>query len=89
MKLYIAIFLLICITSILGCSSQKITNFEECVKAGNPVTESYPRQCKADGNIFVEQVNNVVCTQDAKECPDGSYVARVPPDCKFAPCPGE
>lgn len=29
-----------------------------------------------------------VCTQDAKLCPDGSYVSRVPPSCAFAPCPG-
>jgi hypothetical protein len=30
-----------------------------------------------------------VCTQDTKLCSDGSYVSRVPPDCNFAPCPGE
>jgi|GEM_PF-7030809 len=29
----------------------------------------------------------VVCTLDAKECPDGSFVGRVPPNCEFAPCP--
>ncbi len=29
----------------------------------------------------------VACTQDAKLCPDGTYVGRVPPDCEFAPCP--
>lgn len=32
---------------------------------------------------------NVVCTDDVKQCPDGSYVGRVPPSCEFAPCPGE
>src|SRR3989344_8105207 len=32
-----------------------VTNFEECVAAGNPVMESYPRQCRsADGKLFVE-----------------------------------
>jgi hypothetical protein len=31
----------------------------------------------------------VFCTQDAKECSDGSYVGRIPPDCEFVPCPGE
>ncbi|MGY4884139.1 MAG: hypothetical protein ACP5NZ_01015 [Nanobdellota archaeon] len=31
----------------------------------------------------------VACTMDARACPDGSYVGRVAPDCKFAPCPGE
>ena len=29
----------------------------------------------------------VVCTLDAKICPDGSGVGRVPPSCEFAPCP--
>ena len=29
----------------------------------------------------------VACTADAKQCPDGSYVSRVAPSCKFAPCP--
>jgi len=29
----------------------------------------------------------VACTMDAKQCPDGSYVGRVPPKCDFAPCP--
>jgi hypothetical protein len=31
----------------------------------------------------------VVCTQDAKECPDGSFVGREGPNCEFAACPGE
>lgn len=30
-----------------------------------------------------------VCTQEVKQCPDGSFVGRVPPSCNFAPCPGE
>ncbi len=30
----------------------------------------------------------VFCTMDAKLCPDGSAVGRVPPECEFAPCPG-
>ncbi len=29
----------------------------------------------------------VFCTQDAMECPDGSFVGRVGPNCEFAPCP--
>ncbi|ALM10173.1 MAG TPA: hypothetical protein DDX11_02510 [Candidatus Peribacter riflensis] len=31
----------------------------------------------------------VFCTMEAKICPDGSAVGRVPPTCAFAPCPGE
>lgn len=30
---------------------------------------------------------NVACTMDAKICPDGSAVGRVPPSCQFAACP--
>ena len=29
----------------------------------------------------------VVCTMEARQCPDGSYVGRVGPQCDFAPCP--
>lgn len=31
----------------------------------------------------------VFCTMEAKECPDGSYVGRIPPNCEFAACPSE
>jgi hypothetical protein len=30
----------------------------------------------------------VFCTQDAMQCPDGSYVGRTDPNCEFAVCPG-
>lgn len=29
------------------------------------------------------------CTLEARICPDGSPVGRVPPNCKFAPCPDQ
>lgn len=29
----------------------------------------------------------VACTQEAKQCPDGSYVGRTGPNCEFATCP--
>jgi len=36
------------------------TSFEECVSLGNPVMESYPRQCNdAAGNHFVEEVEGL------------------------------
>ena len=35
-----------------------ITSFEECAGAGNPVMESYPRQCRAGGSTFVEDIGN-------------------------------
>ena len=40
-----------------------IENFEDCTMAGNPVMESYPRQCKtSDGRNFVEDIDNVIET---------------------------
>ena len=33
------------------------------------------------------QPDEVACTMDAKLCPDGSSVGRIPPDCEFAECP--
>src|SRR3989338_6962652 len=34
------------------------TSFEECVAAGNPVMESYPRRCRDGENTFVENIGN-------------------------------
>ena len=31
----------------------------------------------------------VACTMDAKICPDGTAVGRIPPDCRYAACPDE
>lgn len=41
-----------------GDNSQTYVNsFEECEAAGNPVMESYPRQCRsASGELFVEEI---------------------------------
>lgn len=34
-----------------------------------------------------DEDDNIYCTQDAKLCPDGSYVGRTGPNCEFADCP--
>ncbi len=31
--------------------------------------------------------NNIACTQEAKQCPDGSYVGRTGKNCEFTDCP--
>ena len=37
--------------------ASSITNFEECIAAGNPAMESHPRQCRtSDGKHFVESI---------------------------------
>lgn len=40
--------------------TQVVTNFQECVEAGNPIMESYPRQCRHDGETFVEEIDEPV-----------------------------
>jgi hypothetical protein len=47
--------------------------------------------CQADGSVACTEkaCAPVACTEDAKQCPDGSYVSRSGPACEFAPCPGD
>jgi len=48
--------------------------------SGNPAnSKSFEVPVKFSGGT--------VCTQEAKLCPDGSYVGRTGPNCAFAPCP--
>jgi hypothetical protein len=35
-----------------------------------------------------EEEGAFACTMDAKVCPDGTFVGRIPPYCQFAACPG-
>lgn len=45
--------------------SLQINSFEDCVTAGYPVAESYPRQCNSpDGRHFVEDIGNILEKQD-------------------------
>lgn len=37
---------------------EPVASFEECVAAGNPVMESYPRQCRDGDKNFVESLPN-------------------------------
>ena len=37
--------------------------------------------------LGIGQGRVTACTLEAKICPDGTSVGRVPPDCEFAPCP--
>ena len=42
--------------------------------------------------LFLASCNSngpVACTEDAKLCPDGTAVGRIPPNCEFAGCPSE
>ncbi len=35
---------------------------------------------------FTEEPEDVFCTMEALQCPDGSYVGRSGPKCEFSPC---
>lgn len=40
------------------------------------------------GYVLIKNANKpIACTTDAKLCPDGSSVGRLPPNCEFAECP--
>lgn len=61
MKIYLLGLLVV---FLVACSPQiPITSFEECVAAGNPVMESYPRQCQANGKLFVEEIEVPTSTE--------------------------
>ncbi len=55
--LLIVLIGLLGIVIILG-NDVKIVDFDSCVAEGNPIMESYPRQCreKFNGKIFVESI---------------------------------
>lgn len=48
--------------ALAACSAAgaDVTSFEECVAAGNPVMESYPRQCRSGDTVFVEEIDEAV-----------------------------
>lgn len=61
------LLLILPILILIGCTGRithpvdkpmNINSFEECMNAGNPVMESYPRQCQANGQVFTEEVIN-------------------------------
>jgi hypothetical protein len=43
---------------------------------------------RAEDDVTTTSQSPVVCTMEAKLCPDGTSVGRIPPDCEFAKCPG-
>jgi hypothetical protein len=71
----------------------------EAMATGYPVTNKDSNSSSSGGvtgrsnapeNYFDSEKDILApCTSEAKVCPDGSTVARVPPSCEFAPCPGE
>ena len=76
------IVFLIVLVIFSSCSSVNITDFDSCVKAGNAVMESYPRQCSDGENTYVEVIDEPrICTLEyAPVC------AQVEVQCVREPC---
>jgi len=71
------------------CIDGKVDNFKECVAAGNPVMESYPRQCIHNNQTFIEIIENF-CTGDIPDLCMTLYepvCGYQPVQCVTAPCP--
>ncbi|MES2216084.1 MAG: hypothetical protein V4481_02200 [Patescibacteria group bacterium] len=51
------------------------------------VRPSSPASTGSNPPVSTIVPSGVACTMDAKACPDGSYVGRIPPTCQFAACP--
>jgi len=45
------------------CVDGKVDNFKECIAAGNPTMESYPRQCMHENKTYKELIENF-CTEE-------------------------
>jgi len=52
--------LIILLVILLVSCTQVVTNFEECIEAGNPAMESYPRQCRHGDQTFVEEIDGLL-----------------------------
>ncbi|NOJ32834.1 MAG: hypothetical protein DA329_11920 [Candidatus Nitrosocosmicus sp.] len=60
--------LILALEKIRSPIESSIENFEDCAAAGNPVMESYPRQCRAsDGRNFVEEIDIIETPNEVKE----------------------
>ncbi len=70
MRLIMIIILLIAFSTLLVACGREITTFDECVEAGNPAMESYPRQCRSEDKVFIEEVavRGVMEIAQASEC---------------------
>src|SRR3989344_9303938 len=55
---------------------------EQPPTSGQPPESVRPPAAEGPGEAEV-----IFCTQEAKQCPDGSYVGRTGPKCEFAACP--
>lgn len=58
-----------------------VSSFEDCVAAGNPVMESYPRQCIHEGEHFVEEISEPISVFPIRYGEDASRIDEYQQDC--------
>jgi len=61
MKKYLIYTIILILFFTVGCSP--INSFEDCIEAGNPAMESYPRQCRAGDITFVEEIEKPISSE--------------------------
>lgn len=59
-RIYLVVVVIIAVILVgwFWSRENNVKNFAECVAAGNPVMESYPRQCRVNGETFKEDIGN-------------------------------
>jgi|SRR3989344_1492356 len=73
-------------------STFKFLDNQESGASPSPTCTPRPACLDATPRCLIPETSDmcpktVACTQDAKMCPDGSYVGREGPTCEFAACP--
>jgi len=58
----------------------KVFNFEDCLEAGNPAMESYPRQCRHEDKTFTEELG----LADSCGIPGANWLEEKQ-ECEYAP----
>ncbi|MFH2028349.1 MAG: hypothetical protein ABIJ08_04385 [Nanoarchaeota archaeon] len=63
MKKQIIFGILLIVMFTVGCQKE-VTNFEDCAAAGNPVMESYPRQCRSGDITYTEIIDEEIMPEN-------------------------
>lgn len=74
MRNIIILFVLLLVILFVGAKVSSVNQLLKPNASPTPTTEP-------------SAIGSVACTQEAKTCPDGSYVAKTGPKCEFTKCP--
>lgn len=57
---FVIIFTLARVGFAISDGAALVGNFEQCVAVGNPIMETYPRNCQSGGKTFTENIGSGV-----------------------------